>query len=130
MVDDKHYGVPFDNGAVIACYRTDILKEAGYTIDDLTDITWSEFAKIGKDVHDKTGKYLLTSEGTGGDTMMMMIQSCGANFVNENGDAYIVGNDIAEKCVDIYTELVQNDVVKLVNNWDEYVSTITNGCLL
>jgi ABC-type glycerol-3-phosphate transport system substrate-binding protein len=59
--------------------------------------------------------------------MMMMIQSCGANFVNENGDAYIVGNDIAEKCVDIYTELVQNDVVKLVNNWDEYVSTITNG---
>lgn len=72
-------------------------------------------------------KYLLTSEGTGGDTMMMMIQSCGANFVNEKGDAYIVGNDIAEKCVDIYTELVQNDVVKLVNNWDEYVSTITNG---
>mgnify|MGYP003035373083 FL=1 len=125
MVDDKHYGVPFDNGAVIACYRTDILKEAGYTIDDLTDITWSEFAKIGKDVHDKTGKYLLTSEGTGGDTMMMMIQSCGANFVNENGDAYIVGNDIAEKCVDIYTELVQNDVVKLVNNWDEYVSTLS-----
>ena len=29
MVDDTHYGVPFDNGAVIACYRTDILDEAG-----------------------------------------------------------------------------------------------------
>ena len=27
MVDDTHYGVPFDNGAVIACYRTDILKK-------------------------------------------------------------------------------------------------------
>ena len=27
MVDDTHYGVPFDNGAVIACYRTDILEE-------------------------------------------------------------------------------------------------------
>ena len=37
-VDGKHYGVPFDNGAEIACYRTDILKQAGYTIDDLTDI--------------------------------------------------------------------------------------------
>ena len=43
MVDDTHYGVPFDNGAVIACYRTDILEEAGYTLDDLTDITWSKF---------------------------------------------------------------------------------------
>ena len=127
MVDDKHYGVPFDNGAVIAAYRTDILADAGYTVDDLTDITWEEFEKIGKDVHDKTGKYLLTSEGTGGDVMMFMIQSCGANYVNEDGEAYIVGNDVAEKCVDIYTELVKNDVVKLVNNWDEYISTITSG---
>ena len=67
MVDDTHYGVPFDNGAVIACYRTDILEEAGYTLDDLTDITWSKFEEIGKDVHEKTGKYLLTSEATGGD---------------------------------------------------------------
>lgn len=127
MLDDTHYGVPFDNGAVIACYRTDILSEAGYTIDDLTDITWSEFMEIGKDVHEKTGKYLLTSESTGGDTLMMMVQSCGANFVDENGDAYIVGNDVAEKCVELYTEMVENDVVKLVNNWDEYVSTITSG---
>ena len=46
--------------------------------------------EIGKDVHEKTGKYLLTSEATGGDTLMMMIQSCGANFVNEDGEAYIV----------------------------------------
>ena len=125
MVDDTHYGVPFDNGATIACYRTDILEEAGYTIDDLTDITWSKFMEIGKDVHEKTGKYLLTSEATGGDTLMMMIQSCGANFVNDDGEAYIVGNDVAEKCVDLYVDLVKNNVVKLVNNWDEYISTIT-----
>ena len=64
MVDDTHYGVPFDNGAVIACYRTDILDEAGYTIDDLTDITWSKFMEIGKDVHEKTGKK--SGGGTGG----------------------------------------------------------------
>lgn len=127
MLDGKHYGVPFDNGAVIACYRTDILEEAGYTIDDLTGITWSEFTTIGEDVHKKTGKYLLTSEATGGDTMMMMIQSCGANFVDEDGNAFIVGNETAEKCVDLYTDMVAKGVVKLVNNWDEYIATITNG---
>ena len=125
--DYTHYGVPFDNGAVIACYRTDILEEAGYTLDDLTDITWSKFMEIGKDLHEKTGKYLLTSEATGGDTLMMMMQSCGANFVNEDGEAYIVGNDVAEKCINLYVDLVKNDVVKLVNNWDEYIATITGG---
>lgn len=81
MADDKHYGVPYDNGVCAAFYRTDILEEAGYKIEDLTDITWSQFTDIAVDVHKKTGKYLLTSESTGGDVIMLMIQSCGANFV-------------------------------------------------
>ena len=125
--DGKNYGVPYDSNTVIACYRKDYLDQAGYTIDDLTDITWSKFMEIGKDVHEKTGKYLLTSEATGGDTLMMMMQSCGANFVNEDGEAYIVGNEVAEKCINLYVDLVKNDVVKLVNNWDEYIATITGG---
>lgn len=37
VVDGKHYGVPFDNGAAIACYRTDIIQEAGMTVEDFTD---------------------------------------------------------------------------------------------
>ena len=67
MVDDTHYGVPFDNGAVIACYRTDILEEAGYTLDDLTDITWSKFEEYCKkltvdaDGDGKTDQYALAS---------------------------------------------------------------------
>lgn len=127
MKDGVHYGVPFDNGGCIACYRTDILEEAGYTVEDLTDITWSRFMEIGKDVHEKTGKYLLTSEATGGDTIMMMIQSCGANWVDDDGKAYIAGNAAGEACVDLYVEMIKNDVVKLVNNWDEYIATITSG---
>ena len=127
MINDTHYGVPFDNGAVIAAYRTDILNEAGYTLADLTDITWSRFMEIGKDVHEKTGKYLLTSEVTGSDTLMMMIQSCGANVVDDDGNVFIVGNDTVEKCTNLYADLIRNDVVKLVNNWDEYISTITSG---
>lgn len=127
MADDKHYGVPYDNGVCAAFYRTDILEEAGYKIEDLTDITWSQFTDIAVDVHKKTGKYLLTSESTGGDVIMLMIQSCGANFVNEKGEAYIVGNDVAEKCIDLYTDMIKKDAVKLVNNWDEYISTVTGG---
>ena len=34
-LDGKNYGVPFDNGAAISCYRTDMLEQAGYTVDDL-----------------------------------------------------------------------------------------------
>ena len=127
MVDDKHFGVPYDNGVCAAFYRTDILKEAGYKIEDLTDITWSKFTEIAVDVHEKTGKYLLTSESTGGDIIMLMIQSCGANFVDEEGKAYITGNEVAAKCVELYADMIKKDAVKLVNNWDEYVKTVTDG---
>ena len=126
-IDDTVYALPILASCRALFYNKDILDEAGYTIDDLTDITWSKFMEIGKDVHEKTGKYLLTSEATGGDTLMMMMQSCGANFVNEDGEAYIVGNEVAEKCINLYVDLVKNDVVKLVNNWDEYIATITGG---
>lgn len=127
MKDGKHYGVPYDNGAVIGCYRTDILEKAGYTMDDLKDITWSRFIEIGKDVHAKTGAYLLTSESTGGDTLMMMVQSCGGGMVDADGNAFIVGNDILKRCVELYVEMIKNDVVLLVNNWDDYIKTITTG---
>lgn len=127
MKDGVHYGVPYDNGAVIGCYRTDILAEAGYKIYDLKDITWSRFIEIGKDVHAKTGAYLLTSEATGGDTLMMMVQSCGGGMVDADGKAFIVGNDALKKCVELYVEMIQNDVVMLVNNWDDYIKTITTG---
>ena len=62
MVDDTHYGVPFDNGAVIECLRTDMLEEAGYTVDDFTDITWSDFMEKAKVVKEKTGQPILTSQ--------------------------------------------------------------------
>ena len=79
VVDGKNYGVPFDNGAVVACYRTDILEQAGYTIDDFTDITWSDYIKQGKEVLAKTGKPLIAMQAGESDLLMMMLQSAGAS---------------------------------------------------
>lgn len=53
QIDGKTYGVPFDSGSAGLYYRTDILEEAGYTADDMSDLTWDEYIKIGKDVKEK-----------------------------------------------------------------------------
>ena len=79
VVDGKNYGVPFDNGAVIAAYRTDYLEQAGFTIDDFTDITWSDFMEKAKVVKEKTGQPILTSQAGSPDLIMEMLQSCGAD---------------------------------------------------
>ena len=91
-VEGKNYGIPFDNGAVVNCIRTDILEEAGYTIDDFTDITWSDYMEKAKVVLEKTGVPMLTAQAGSPDQVMMMLQSCGASLFNEDGSANIVGN--------------------------------------
>lgn len=81
--------MPFDNGAAIACYRTDILQEAGMTLEDFTDITWDEWVEKGKVVLEKTGKPLLTTTAGECDLLTMMLQSAGASMFNEDGTTNI-----------------------------------------
>ncbi len=126
-VDGKNYGVPFDNGAVVGCYRTDILAQAGYTVDDLTDITWDRFIEIGKDLYEKTGVYLLSGQADSPDTIMMMLQSAGGSLFNEDGTPNMVDNDCLNECIDLYIQMVENKVYYEVNSWDEYISSITTG---
>ncbi len=125
-VDGKNYGVPFDNGAVVSCYRTDILEEAGYTIADITDVDWDKFIEVGKVVKEKTGKYMLSGQANSQDIIMMMLQSAGASLFNEDGTPNLVGNEPLNECIDIYQKMVKEGIFYEVNEWDEYVSSITN----
>ena len=127
-VAGKNYGVPFDNGAVIACYRTDILDQAGYTIDDLTDISWSRFEEISSDVQAKTGYYLLSTRSGQTDLVMMMLQSAGASLFNEDGSVNMTDNDVLKKVASTFNSLVANKALMLTqDNWDEYIKSFNSG---
>ena len=127
VVDGKNYGVPFDNGAVIACYRTDVLAEAGYTIEDLTDITWSRYIEIGKDVLAKTGKPLLSCTAGESDVICMMLQSAGSSLFDDQGNPNMVNNAVLKEVMATYAELVKSGVMIEVNDWDQYIGSMTNS---
>ncbi|MDF2615035.1 MAG: extracellular solute-binding protein [Clostridia bacterium] len=126
-VDGKNYGVPFDNGAVISCLRTDVLKEAGFTPADFTDITWSKYIELGKVVLEKTGKPLLSMQAGESDLIMMMLQSAGASLFDQEGKPNIVNNAVLEKVLSTYAELVTSGILIQVNDWDQYIGTLTDG---
>lgn len=126
-LDGKNYGVPFDNGAAISCYRTDMLEQAGYTVDDFTDITWDDFMEKAKVVKEKTGQPLLTQQAGSTDIIMMMIQSVGASCFTEDGKANIVDNEAVKKAVEIYSQMVKDGTLLEVTDWDQYVASINNG---
>ena len=125
-IDGKHYGLPVDNGTVIAAYRVDILKEAGYTIDDLTGVTWDKFIEIGENVYNKTGKYLLSMDGDGNDLPYMMLQAEGVSQFKD-GKPYITENEKLVQIVDIINQMIQKNVLYLANNWSDYTDQTIVG---
>ncbi len=128
-IDGVNYGVPFDAGTAIGAYRTDVLEQAGYTVDDFTDITWDDFLTKSQDVLAKTGKPLLSGQAGSADTIMMMLQSAGASLFDSDGNPTIADNDALKASIDTYTQLVKSGVFTEVNSWDEYIGTFVNGAV-
>ena len=125
-IDGVHYGVPVDNGTAIFAYRVDLLEEAGYTIDDMTGITWEKFIEVGEAVREKTGKYLLCMDGSGNDLMYMMMQAEGASQWKD-GEPYITENETLKRIMEVIVEMIQKDVCVLGNDWTDYTNNIIMG---
>src|SRR5574344_2128881 len=101
----KHYGVPFDNGAVIMPIRTDIIAKAGLTVADFDGITWSQFFENATKVKKATGIDMLTTSG-GSEIVLMILQSAGASpYVN--GKVNIENNAVLEEAIKIYARLIK-----------------------
>ncbi|MBQ8087498.1 MAG: carbohydrate ABC transporter substrate-binding protein [Clostridia bacterium] len=126
IVDGHHYGIPFDAGTAVAAYRTDVLEQAGYTIDDMNDITWDRAIEIGKDVKEKTGLPLFSAQAGSSDWTVIILKSCGASMFNEDGSVNLKDNDQLKAALDVYLTLVREGVLVEVNSWDEYIGTMSN----
>lgn len=127
-VDGKTYGVPFDSGVAGFFYRTDILEQAGYKPEDLQNITWDEYIRIGKEVKEKTGKYMLAGklfEETG--LLRIMMQSAGQWYFDEDGNVTIANNKALEEAIKVLKKMNDAGIVKETNGWGEWVGAMNNG---
>ena len=125
-IGGKHYGAPVDNGTAIFAYRTDILEECGYTIDDVTGITWERWLEIGRDVKAKTGKYLLSMDHNGDDLPYMMMQAEGQSQWKD-GEPNFVDNEELKAILNVFITGAKDGVIYLCNDWSEYTDTSIIG---
>lgn len=126
-VDDKIYGVPFDTGVNGFYYRTDVLSEAGYTEEDLNNITWYDYIEIGKAIKEKTGKYMLTLDPSDGGIIRTMLQSSGSWYFDKEGNPSIKDNEALKEIVGIYQEMMQSGIAKPISGWSEFVGAFNSG---
>ncbi|SDB22901.1 ABC transporter substrate-binding protein [Butyrivibrio sp. INlla16] len=126
-IGGKHYGAPVDNGTAIFAYRTDILDQCGYSIDDVTGISWDRWLEIAKDVHDKTGMALLSMDHSGDDLPYMMLQAEGVSQWTDNTTPNLVGNDKFKKIIEVIVQGANDGSIILANSWSEYTDQTIQG---
>ena len=111
-VDGKTYAVPFDTGATALYYREDILEQAGYKEEDMQDLTWDEFIKIGKDVTEKTGTPMIVEIANNKTTLVRaMMQSCGLWYYDQNGDINITNNEALKAAFETISEMKEAGIL-------------------
>ena len=125
-IEDVHYGVPVDNGTAIMAYRTDLLEEAGYSVDDMVGCTWDKFIEVGEAVYEKTGKYLLCMDGSGNDLPYMMLQAEGESQFTDGAPTFASNEKYIQIIADIVT-MINENVLYLGNDWSDYVDQAIVG---
>lgn len=126
-VDGKVYGVPFDTGASGFFYRTDYLEQAGYKPEDLNNITWDEYIKIGKKVKEKTGKSMLGFGLDDGGLMRIMLQSSNQWYFDKDGNVNFENNEALKEAVKTYKAMYDSGIIKPTSGWNEWVAAFNTG---
>ena len=126
-LDGRVYGIPFDSGVAGMFYRTDILEAAGYTADDLNNITWDQFLDIAKVVKDTTGKTLFAADPADGGLMRIMLQSAGSWYFDKDGKPALTTNDALKEAMAIYKRAKDEQLFKPTSGWNEWVGAINSG---
>ena len=127
VINNKLYGIPFDSGVAATFYRVDLIEEAGYTKEDMENLTWDKYIEIGKAVKDKTGVSMCTLDPSDIGQIRTMLQSAGSWYTGENGEVTIANNQALKDAITVYKELVDTGITKQTANWDQFVGAFNNG---
>lgn len=126
--DGKTYAVPFDTGATALYYRLDLIEEAGYSEEDMQDLTWDEFIEIGKDVTEKTGVQMIVEIANNKTTLVRaMMQSCGLWYFDKDGNINIKDNEALKATFDIIVRMKEAGILFEAESTEGRAGALNNG---
>lgn len=124
-VDGVNYSMPFDSGVTGLFYRPADLEAAGFTADDLKDITWDRLIEIGKAVEEKTGKKFLVQDFNSADLVRLMLQSAGIWYITPEGEVTAETDPRFEQVIKAYVDVMQSGIIQDVAGWENFIRAFT-----
>lgn len=122
----KIYALPYDCGTGVLFYRIDLIKQAGYEEEDMSNLTWDEYIEIGKKVKEVTGVDMLTIIPEGDMEGRLLYQSAGTWFFDQDGNANIEDNKAFEDAIKTLKSAFDAGIVYKANSWDDMIAAISN----
>ncbi len=126
MYNGKIYAIPYDCGTGVLFYRTDLIEKAGFSKDDMSNLTWDEYIVIGKRVKEVTGIDMLPIVPEGDMEGRLMYQSAGTWFFDDDGNANIENNMAFTDAAQTLKNAFDSGVVYKASSWDDIISAISN----
>ncbi|HHY51181.1 MAG TPA: extracellular solute-binding protein [Alphaproteobacteria bacterium] len=126
-VDGKSYSLPFDSGVTGLFYRSDYFAEAGFTDEDLQNLTWDQLIEIGKTVKEKTGHELFGIDYNEVGSIRMMLNSAGQWYFKPDGSLNLVDNPTFRAALEVYQKIWTAGLAKPVSGWTNFTNSFTGG---
>lgn len=127
-LDGVSYGIPFDTGVTGLYVRVDLLEEAGFTLDDVTDISWTELQEVGQAIYDTTGVKLLSMDLNDLGMLRSMINASGAWYTEDDGlTPNITNNDALKEAFVTFKSMYDADLVNVHNDWAQMLQAFNTG---
>lgn len=127
-LDGVNYAVPFDSGVTGLYVRKDLLETAGFTVEDVTDVTWQELAEIAKVMLEKTNTKLFSSDTRFGPMLRGQMQSSGAWYTLADGETPNIKDNVSLKeTFETIKVLSDAGLVNIHNNWGEMLKAFNTG---
>lgn len=126
--EGRQYGIPFDTGPASLFYRLDIIEQAGYTEDDMRNITWDEFIEIGKKVKEETGLYMNAEVSTDQtSTIRIIMQSTGQWYFDQDGNVNIKDNSALAEALTILKKMKDAEILYVAESAGDRAGAINSG---
>lgn len=127
-VEDKFYSVPFDTGVTGLYVRTDILEEAGYKVEDLQDLTWTQFTEIGEKVKETSDVKTISMDLNDLGLVRSMINASGSWYTKEDGvTPNIADNAALKEGFVAFKTMYDKDLVNVHNDWAQWLEAFNTG---
>lgn len=125
----RHYGVPFDSGTSALFIRRDLFEQAGYTLKDFKDITFSQYLDMGKALQEKTGVKLLPFDPNDLIEGRLMLQSNGEWFTDkDNPNLPTIKDNVALRhAFNFYNRIQKEDLAYTITGWNGLLSSFQQG---